>query len=136
MDGWTGRVLLDGATNPQGVETVAPQILLHARGSERSGPPVLLFASMEDKDVRGMLAPLPSHWPLVLTQTGAPRAASPTSLHTQLASSRRGPCLIAEDTPSALRRAAGLAAAGGLIVVFGSLRLVGESRAALGLQPA
>ncbi|MEV0170322.1 bifunctional folylpolyglutamate synthase/dihydrofolate synthase [Streptomyces sp. NPDC050803] len=136
LDGWTGRVLLEGATNPQGVATVAPEILLHARGNGHAGPPVLLFASMEDKDVSGMLAPLPSHWPLVLTRTGAAQAASPTALHAQLAPGRRGPCLTAEDPPSALQRAAELAGPGGLIVVFGSLRLVGESRTALGLQPA
>ncbi|MGI5473208.1 bifunctional folylpolyglutamate synthase/dihydrofolate synthase [Streptomyces sp. CA-132043] len=136
LDNWTGRVLLEGATNPQGVATVAPEILLHARGNGHSGPPVLVFASMGDKDVSGMLAPLPSHWPLVLTRTDAPQAASPTALRTRLAPSRRGPCLTAEDTPSALRRAAELAGPGGLIIVFGSLRLVGESRTALGLQPA
>ncbi|WP_219826007.1 bifunctional folylpolyglutamate synthase/dihydrofolate synthase [Nonomuraea typhae] len=135
LDNWTGRILLEGATNPQGVATVAPEILAHAHGDGRPGPPVLLFASMHDKDAPGMLAPLPSHWPLVLTRTRAPQAASPAALHTQLAPSRRGPCLTAEDTPSALHRAAELAGPGGLIVVFGSLRLVGESRTALGLQP-
>lgn len=136
LDGWTGRVLLEGATNPQGVTTVAPEILRQARGDGRSEPPVLLFASMNGKDVSGMLAPLPDHWPLVLTRTGAPQAASPTALRAQLAPSRRGPCLTAENTPSALRRAAELAGPGGLVVVLGSLRLVGESRTALGLRPA
>lgn len=133
---WAGRVLLEGATNPQGVATVAPEILRHARGRGHTRPPVLLFASMDDKDVSGMLAPLPADWPLVLTRTGATRAADPAALRARLAPGRRGPCVTAEDAGSALHRAAELAGPDGLIVVFGSLRLVGESRTALGLQPA
>ncbi|MFF5504560.1 bifunctional folylpolyglutamate synthase/dihydrofolate synthase [Streptomyces roseolus] len=133
---WTGRVLLEGATNPQGVETVAPEILRRARRDGDGGAPVLLFASMGDKDASGMLAPLPADWPLVLTRTGATRAADPDALHARFAPARRGPCVIAEDTPAALHRAAELAGAGGLIVVIGSLRLVGEARTALGLPPA
>ncbi|MEI5102724.1 bifunctional folylpolyglutamate synthase/dihydrofolate synthase [Streptomyces sp. PmtG] len=136
LDDWTGRVLLEGATNPQGVATVAPEILRHARANGRSGPPVLVFAAMDDKDVDGMLAPLPSTWPLVLTRTDSHQAASPTALHSRLAPGRQGPCLTAEDAPSALRRAAELAGPGGLIVVFGSLRLIGETRTALALRPA
>ncbi|MFF2013875.1 bifunctional folylpolyglutamate synthase/dihydrofolate synthase [Streptomyces sp. NPDC058195] len=136
LDDWTGRVLLDGATNPQGVATVAPEILRHARADGQPGPPVLVFASMEDKDVPGMLAPLPSTWPLVLTRTGSHQAAAPTTLHSRLSPGRQGPCLTAEDTPSALRRAVGIAGPGGLVVVLGSLRLIGEARTALALQPA
>jgi dihydrofolate synthase/folylpolyglutamate synthase len=135
LDDWTGRVLLEGATNPQGVATVAPQILAHARTDGRTGPPVLVFAAMQDKDVCGMLAPLPAHWPLILTRTDSTQAADPTTLRSRLTPGSRGPCLTAEDTPSALRRAAELAGPGGLIVVLGSLRLVGESRTALNLPP-
>ncbi|MFF4364327.1 bifunctional folylpolyglutamate synthase/dihydrofolate synthase [Streptomyces sp. NPDC001604] len=133
---WAGRVLLEGATNPQGVAAVAPEILCHAHAGDHSGPPVLVFAAMHDKDVSGMLVPLPSDWPLVLTRTDSHQAASPSTLHSHLMPGRRGPCLTAEDTPSALHRATELAGPGGLIVVLGSLRLVGESRTALGLQPA
>ncbi|MYR59397.1 bifunctional folylpolyglutamate synthase/dihydrofolate synthase, partial [Streptomyces sp. SID625] len=135
LDDWTGRVLLDGATNPQGVTTVAPEMQRHARADDRSGPPVLVFAAMDDKDVSGMLAPLPSHWPLILTRTDAPRAASCADLHDRLSPGRQGPCLTAPDTTAALRRAAELAGPGGLIIVFGSHRLVGESRTALSLEP-
>ncbi|MFD7068908.1 bifunctional folylpolyglutamate synthase/dihydrofolate synthase [Streptomyces sp. NPDC059913] len=135
LDDWTGRVLLEGATNPQGVRTVAPEILDRARTGGYPGPPVLVFAAMDDKDVAGMLAPLPADWPLVLTRTGSHQAAAPAALHGRLSPGRRGPCLTAGDAPSALRRAAGLAGPGGLIVVFGSLRLVGEARTALALPP-
>jgi dihydrofolate synthase/folylpolyglutamate synthase len=57
-------------------------------------------------------------------------------LHRRLSPGRTGPCLTAENAPTALHRAAELAGPGGLIVVFGSLRLVGETRNALGLPPA
>ncbi|MFE6973046.1 bifunctional folylpolyglutamate synthase/dihydrofolate synthase [Streptomyces sp. NPDC057682] len=136
LDHWTGRVLLEGATNPQGVATVAPEILRHARTGDHATPPVLVFASMNDKDVSGMLAPLPSHWPLVLTRTASHQAAERAALYDQLSPTRRGPCLTADDTSSALRRAAEHAGTGGLVVVLGSLRLVGESRTVLGLPPA
>ncbi|MFH8982595.1 bifunctional folylpolyglutamate synthase/dihydrofolate synthase [Streptomyces varsoviensis] len=136
LDDWTGRVLLEGATNPQGVATVAPEILRHARADGPSTPPVLVFAAKADKDITGMLAPLPSRWPLVLTRTDSHEAADTATMHSRLAPDRQGPCPTAEDVPSALRRAAELAGPGGLIVVFGSLRLVGETRTALGLQPA
>ncbi|MFB7470323.1 bifunctional folylpolyglutamate synthase/dihydrofolate synthase [Kitasatospora sp. NPDC056184] len=136
LGGWTGRVLLEGATNPQGVATVAAEFLRHARAADRSTPPVQVFAAMDGKDVSGMFAPLPSDWPLVLTRTDSHRAADPAALHGRIAPGRQGPCLTAEDTPSALHRAAELAGPGGLILVFGSLRLVGEARTALALPPA
>ncbi|MET9017885.1 bifunctional folylpolyglutamate synthase/dihydrofolate synthase [Streptomyces olivaceoviridis] len=135
LNDWTGSVLMDGATNPQGVATVAPQILRQARADGRSRPPVLVFAAMDDKDAPGMLAPLPAHWPLVLTRTDAPHAASCVTLHRQLSSHRQGPCLSAENTMTALHRAAELTGPGGLIIVLGSLRLVGETRTALALEP-
>ncbi|MDT0319979.1 bifunctional folylpolyglutamate synthase/dihydrofolate synthase [Streptomyces millisiae] len=135
LDDWTGRVLLEGATNPQGTATVAPEILRHARADGHPRPPVLVFAAMDDKDVSGMLAPLPSHWPLVLTRTGSHQAADTATLHGRLAPGRRGPCVTAEDPRSALHRAAELAGPGGLLVVLGSLRLVGETRTVLGLRP-
>ncbi|MFE4975666.1 bifunctional folylpolyglutamate synthase/dihydrofolate synthase [Kitasatospora sp. NPDC056651] len=136
LDDWTGRVLLEGATNPQGAETVAPEILRHARAGGHPRPPVLVFAAMKAKDVSDMLAPLPDDWPLVLTRTDSHQAADPATLHDRLSPSRQGPCLTAENAPTALRRAAELAGPRGLIVVFGSLRLVGEARTALALPPA
>jgi dihydrofolate synthase/folylpolyglutamate synthase len=134
---WTGRVLLEGATNPQGVATVAPEILrLTARTGDRAGPPpVLVFSATRDKDVAGMLAPLPAHWPLVLPRMDWHQALPPTDLRTRLASTRQGPCLTTDDTLGAMHTAAELAGPGGLIVVIGSHRLVGETRSVLDLPP-
>ncbi|MFJ4796095.1 bifunctional folylpolyglutamate synthase/dihydrofolate synthase [Kitasatospora purpeofusca] len=140
LRGWTGRVLLDGATNPQGVAAVAPEILRHGRGDGHADgrgdrPPVLVFSSFEGKDVPGMLAPLPSHWPVVLTRTGSHECSDPSAVRDRVAAGR-GPCLTAQNTRSALEQAGALAGPGGLIVVTGSLRLVGEARTALDLPPA
>ncbi|MEK2494532.1 bifunctional folylpolyglutamate synthase/dihydrofolate synthase [Kitasatospora purpeofusca] len=134
---WTGCVLLDGATNPQGVAAVAPEILRHARADGRADrPPVLVFSSYEGKDVPGMLAPLPSDWPVVFTRTGSHECSDPSAMRDRVASAGRGPCLIAQDTRSALEQAGALAGPDGLIVVTGSLRLVGEARTELDLPPA
>ncbi|MFJ9776149.1 bifunctional folylpolyglutamate synthase/dihydrofolate synthase [Kitasatospora sp. NPDC101157] len=138
LDGWHGRVLLDGAHNPQSVATVTPEIerIAAAAGSTRTPPAAVVFAAMHGKDAPGMLALLPRPWPLVLTRTGSPDAADPAALHGRLHPARRAGAVTAPDTGTALRRAAGLVGHGGLIVVLGSLRLVGESRTVLGLPPA
>ncbi|WP_327072457.1 bifunctional folylpolyglutamate synthase/dihydrofolate synthase [Kitasatospora purpeofusca] len=138
---WTGRVLLDGATNPQGVTAVTPEILRHARTDGRTDgragrPPVLVFSSYEGKDVPGMLAPLPSDWPVVFTRTGSHTCSDPAAMRSRVVAARRGPCLTAQDTRSALEQAGALAGPGGLIVVTGSHRLVGEVRTELDLPPA
>ncbi|MFB6893002.1 bifunctional folylpolyglutamate synthase/dihydrofolate synthase [Kitasatospora sp. NPDC056327] len=135
LDDWRGRVLLDGATNPQGVATVAPEIERLA-GPVRTPPAAVVFGAMRGKDVPAMLAPLPESWPLVLTRTSSPDATGPAELHAALPPTRRAGAVTAPDTPSALRRAAALVGDGGLIVVLGSLWMVGETRTELGLPPA
>ncbi|MGF1427999.1 bifunctional folylpolyglutamate synthase/dihydrofolate synthase [Kitasatospora sp. LaBMicrA B282] len=137
LDDWRGRVLLDGATNPQGMATVAPEIarLAGTGPAPDARPTAVVFAAMRGKDVPGMLDPLPEQWPVVLTRTGATDAADPAALHRDLPPGRRAAAVTAPDTGAALRRAAELVGHGGLIVVLGSLRLVGESRTALGLPP-
>ncbi|WP_030244747.1 bifunctional folylpolyglutamate synthase/dihydrofolate synthase [Streptomyces sp. NRRL S-350] len=138
LDGWHGRVLLDGAHNPQGMATVLPEIerIAGATRSPRTPPTAVVFAARHGKDVPAMLAVLPEPWPLVLTRTGSPDAGDPATLHTRLPPARRAGTVTAPDTATALRRAAGLVGPGGLVVVLGSLRLVGECRTALGLPPA
>ncbi|MER6300730.1 Mur ligase family protein [Kitasatospora sp. NPDC001539] len=138
LDGWHGRVLLDGAHNPQGVATVVPEIerIAGAADSPRTPRAAVVFAATRGKDAPAMLAALPDRWPLVLTRTGSPDAGDPAPLHTGLPPARRAGAVTAPDTATALRRAADLVGPGGLVVVLGSLRLVGESRTALGLPPA
>ena len=126
---WPGRlqlvpgapsILLDGAHNAAGAEALAGHLAL------RGGPkPVLLFAAMADKDIHGILAPLAPHVAsIVATSAGVPRAADSR----ELASAARALGLPAgsEAEPSrALEKARAMAGPGGLVLVAGSLYLVG-----------
>jgi len=126
---WPGRlqlvpgappILLDGAHNVAGAEALASHLAL------RGGPkPVLLFAAMADKDVLGILTPLAPHIAsIVATNPGVPRATEPRDL----VSAARGLGLPAgsEVEPwRALEKARALAGPGGLVLVAGSLYLVG-----------
>jgi dihydrofolate synthase / folylpolyglutamate synthase len=132
---WPGRlqlvagspsILLDGAHNAAGAESLAAHLAL------RGGPkPVLLFAAMADKDVAGILAPLASHVAsVVATKPDVLRAAGAG----ELAAAARALGLPAgsETTPAhALAKARALAGPGGLVLVAGSLYLVGEVLALL-----
>ena len=127
---WPGRLqriegapalLLDGAHNVAGAEALAAHL------ARSDGPkPVLLFAAMADKDIAGILAPLAPHVAGVVTTTpGVLRAADSLAL----AAAARAQGLVAEAEPEparALERARALAGPRGLVLVSGSLYLVGE----------
>ncbi len=132
---WPGRLqlvagapplLLDGAHNAEAAVALAAHLAV------RSGPkPVLLFAAMADKDLAGILGPLAPHVASVVTTTlGLPRAADST----QLAAAARELGLPSAAEPMvarALEKARSLAGPGGLVLVAGSLYLVGAVLALL-----
>ena len=112
-------VLLDAAHNPDGAAALA-------RFLERLGQPyTLVFGCLADKDAREMLPRLVrGATSLVLTRPPSPRARPPEQL---LALVPAGLAAAVEEEPrSALGRA--LAAGPGLLVVSGSIYLVGASR--------
>ncbi len=137
---WPGRlqwvagappILLDGAHNAAGAEALAAYLRL------RGGPkPVLVFASMADKDIAGILAPLAPHVasvvataPHVLRAAGGP----------ELAYAARELGLSAgfePGTAEALQKARALAGPDGLVLVAGSLYLIGEVSALLEGKPS
>jgi dihydrofolate synthase/folylpolyglutamate synthase len=133
---WPGRLewidgnpplLLDGAHNPAGARALAA----HLRGL---GPYVLLFATMNDKDVAGIARPLlPRAAKVVLTRPALPRALEPTELSRRLGGLATG--AHREGSVSrALARARRLARAEGPgvpVVVAGTLFLVGEVKGLL-----
>jgi len=123
---WFDNLLLDGAHNPQGAATVADYVRKHLVGKRI----VLLTGMMHDKDVSGvtaLLAPLaqeiftvqPEHFPRALT--GA-----------QLANIYRAqtsvPIHPVEETQDALQYATQAAGKDGIVLICGSLYLVGEVR--------
>ena len=131
---WPGRLervgtdlLLDCAHNAEGARALAAALPEIAAGRRI----VFLMSVAEDKDVRGILAALGrSAYALVATRAESPRALP-------AGGARRGSgAVLFQDGPSSPirrprspRRAGG--AAGGLVVVCGSMFLVGPLRAAL-----
>ncbi len=126
---WPGRlqlipgapsILLDGAHNAAGAEALAAHLAL------RSGPkPVLLFAAMAGKDVASVLGPLVPHVAAVVaTRPAVLRAAESLDL-AAVARACGLPAGAEPDTMRALEKARALAGPGGLVLVAGSLYLVG-----------
>lgn len=138
---WPGRmqlipgsppILLDGAHNAAGAEALAAHLAL------RGGPkPVLLFAAMADKDIAGILAPLAPHVAsVVATKPDVLRAAE--SRDVAAAAHALGlPSGTEPETARALEEARALAGPDGLVLVAGSLYLVGAVVAGLegGMPP-
>jgi dihydrofolate synthase / folylpolyglutamate synthase len=127
---WPGRlerisgrppILLDGAHNPAAARALAD----HLRGV---GPFVLVFGAMRDKDVRGMAEALfPLARRIVLTRPRVDRAARPAEIAERAGPVSRGARLL--DSPArALAWARRQAGDGALVVVAGSLFLVGALR--------
>lgn len=121
---WRGRSwLLDGAHNPDGAAALTAACL-------RLGlsPRVLVFGAMADKDlaeVAAALSPLAKR--VLLTRSShSPRAAAPE----ELLAFWRG-AETAQDLPAALERAVQVTSENDLILIAGSLHLVGEARVLL-----
>jgi dihydrofolate synthase/folylpolyglutamate synthase len=127
---WEGRletvgrrplVLLDGAHNVEGVEALA----VHVR--ETVGRPVVLvFAAMQDKDIRSMtrlLFPLCST--VILTRVPYKRSATPEDL-AAVAPPFQGRVLLEPDTRKAVRLALAESRGRTPVVIAGSLFLIGE----------
>jgi dihydrofolate synthase/folylpolyglutamate synthase len=132
---WPGRlqlvpgtppVLLDGAHNAAGAQALAAH--LAARGGPK---PVLLFAAMADKDIGSLLGPLaPYVASVVTTKPSVLRAAEAADL--AFSARSLGLSSVTESDPArALAKARQLAGSEGLVLVAGSLYLVGAALAAL-----
>ncbi len=130
---WPGRLervpgapplLLDGAHNAAGAKALAAELGSHP-------PFVLLFGAMADKDLETMTAALfPLAEGLVLTAPKMDRAANPAELAAR-AGGHAGEARLEPDVVKALRAARRMAGPRGLVVVAGSLYLVGEVKALL-----
>ncbi len=128
---WAGRLekviykqrlfLLDGAHNPE-----AAQVVHDTLKALNTPPVVLLFGIAKDKDVEHVLETLEhlaSH--IILTKAQlSPRAAEPLEL--ALLSSK--PHIIIPNLHEAIEHAVSITKAGEIILVAGSLYLIGEVR--------
>jgi dihydrofolate synthase/folylpolyglutamate synthase len=132
---WPGRfeivqenptVILDGAHNGEGANALAAEVEEYRQGRKIR----LLFASMEDKDWRLMLATLTRFTDeVVLTRVGMERSADPQLLATQL--SDKIHYHVIEDARQGLKFLLDSARSGDIILVTGSLYLLGEIRPVL-----
>lgn len=116
-----GPVLLDGAHNADGAAA-----LVAALETLAITPRVLVFGALADKDAREMLGPLARRIATRVYVEPGGRAAFSLAALAALA-----PGETASSIEAALRRARELAGPGELVLVAGSLHLVGSARALL-----
>ncbi len=124
------EMVLDVAHNPAGAWALRSALSENFSGRELT----FVFAAMRDKPLREIceiLFPLAEQ--VVVTTVANPRAATASEL--VQAASRTGVSLCAEETVvAALARARELSKPDGVIVVTGSIFLVGEAMTLMGLQ--
>ncbi len=139
---WPGRMevasrkpvltVLDGAHNVDSMTRLAEAV---AEEFPRKRKLVLLFAAAADKDVRGMLRIIaPRAELLVATHSGNPRSMPPEDVAELAARSGCASTAVEEDIGAALERAREAAGAEGVVLVTGSLYLVGRAKQALESQ--
>jgi dihydrofolate synthase/folylpolyglutamate synthase len=154
---WPGRleriapdVLLDCAHNPEGAAALAAALAAESLRGARGGSKALVISVVGDKDLGGVLGPLLAAPPgpgglaaAIATQSRNPRALPAEQLAAALRSqdpSRASRTIAAMANPlAAVAEARRLVRTGnddGLVVVAGSIFLVGEIRAGLLGEPS
>lgn len=121
----TVSYLLDGAHNPAGVSS-----LVHTLERECSyGALIIVWGAMADKDLEqtlSLVAELGST--IILTTPAGERSATPELLLASVPGHLRDRCLLSGSVDMALRKAESQALPGDLILVAGSLYLIGAAR--------
>jgi dihydrofolate synthase/folylpolyglutamate synthase len=143
---WAGRlqrvkraggqvVLLDGAHNPAGAQSLAAALpgMMPPGAVAAGGRPALILGTMRDKDYTGIcqiLAPLAGK--ILLAPVGSARTAEPELLAGCCrAANPRAAVVPCENLAAAFDRAAGEH----FIIVTGSIHFIGEAMEFLGLVP-
>jgi len=118
------RVVLDGAHNVDSARKMLEGIKRHFRFSDL----ILVFGSSADKDVEGMIREVLTEADcLIVTQSSHPRAMPAQKIASLIENSGKE-VFVEASAKNALEKARSLADADDLIVVTGSLYLVGEMR--------
>ena len=123
--GWAADLLLDCAHNPEGARALAAALPALASGRRL----VLVVSIVGDKDRgrdAGGLAPVAAA--VVATRSDSPRALAPDGL-AETARRHVADTVACDDPAAALDEARRRAGPGGLVVVCGSMFLVGQLRA-------
>jgi dihydrofolate synthase/folylpolyglutamate synthase len=128
------RLVVDGAHNPDSARRLGQSLAQYfgltagrARGSLE--PAILVIGVSYDKDIAGIAAELaPLFDRVIATRSLHPRSMAVAPIVAQFA--KYGvEAQLAEDVPTALRLALGIAGEKGLVCVAGSLFVVGEAMA-------
>jgi dihydrofolate synthase/folylpolyglutamate synthase len=124
----TPKVVLDGAHNPNGAET-----LVKALDAVYPGQKVyLVFGVLADKEWRPMLKTLlPRCESVYLTPVKSPRALDPSVYADEVRKLARGPVHLCASAPEALAAARKAAPDDAIVLGCGSLFLIGQLRATL-----
>jgi dihydrofolate synthase/folylpolyglutamate synthase len=128
-DSWP-ELVLDVAHNPAGAWAL--RSALSQNYGER--PFTLVFGALRDKAIAEMaeiIFSLAEH--VLATRADNPRSATPEEIH-DLAARTGAKVLCSPDVPAALAQARSLAGPQGLVVVTGSIYIVGEAMRELGLR--
>ena len=131
------QIVVDGAHNPDAAAVVA-EYVADIRRRQPGSRVVLVLGMMRDKEREGFLdCLLPQVDEVIVTQARVPRAASAKELGASLRARGRTASVV-PDPADAISLARRVAAPDDLILVTGSLMLVGETQAILrgcGLSP-
>jgi dihydrofolate synthase / folylpolyglutamate synthase len=118
------RIVLDGAHNPAAMKVLAGS-LSEVRAAKRL---LLVIGIMQDKDIPAILAPIvPLADRVFLTRAEYNRSAEPERLRSLLPRDRKK-CRVISALPQAIDQALIEAAEEDLILITGSLFVVGEAR--------
>jgi dihydrofolate synthase / folylpolyglutamate synthase len=135
--GLKSHLLLDGAHNDHSLRVVLGEVL---NNLPRKRPLVVVFGCAKDKDSEAMLRVLKESGVarLVFTHAGNPRSKDAAELAAEWRDAGGGDCKLCPQLSEALSSAEQLAGTNGLILVTGSLYLVGAVKdllAARGKNP-
>ena len=126
--------VLDVAHNPAGAWALRSTLSAAYRDLESGREITMVFGVMRDKAMREIteiLFPIAQH--VIVTHANNPRSASPDEIRQAAARVAAGIDIEeAENVASALNRARNVAGPGGLVVVTGSIYVVGEAMQTLG----
>ena len=128
--------VLDVAHNPAGAWALRSTLSAAYPDSVNGRAITMVFGVMRDKamqEITEILFPIADH--VIVTHANNPRSASPDEIRQAAARVAAGIDIEdAEDVASALERARKVAGAAGLVVVTGSIYIVGEAMRMLGVR--
>ncbi|MBN2712050.1 MAG: bifunctional folylpolyglutamate synthase/dihydrofolate synthase [Planctomycetes bacterium] len=118
-------ILLDGAHNPASAWAISEAVYERFPPCPRT----MVFSVNRDKDCKGMLrilAPMMDN--VIITTNGSPRGTAPDEIMALMPEQFGGKAVIEEDIGKAIELGREMADKAGLVIITGSLYLVGKAR--------